>query len=78
MQQNQFNNRNWDLLKSLTDADDIINCGIGGAIITERPVITDCPYESNDHLTNGLTNEVRMLKSIIQGGRKNQIVLLYG
>lgn len=68
--QEQIDNQNWDLLKTLTGAEDIINCGIGGAIITERPVITDYPYSSNDHLTNGLTNEVRMLKRIVQGGKE--------
>lgn len=67
--QNKLDNQNWEALKSKTGAADIINCGLGGAKVREREVITEYPYPDGDGQTTCLSNEVKMLKRLVQGGR---------
>ena len=67
--QNKLDNQNWDALKAKTGAADIINCGLGGATVKERQIITEYPYPDGDGKTGSLSNEVKMLKRLVQNGR---------
>lgn len=66
--QSKLDIQNWDALKDATGAADVINCGMSGATLKEKQIITAYPYH-DDGKTNCLSNEVRMLKRIVQGGR---------
>lgn len=67
--QNKLDNQNWDALKAKTGAADIINCGLGGATVKEKQIITEYPYPDDDGKTGSLSNEVKMLKRLVQNGR---------
>ena len=67
--QNKLDNQNWEALKSKTGAADIINCGLGGATVKEKQIITEYPYPDGDGKTGSLSNEVKMLKRLVQSGR---------
>lgn len=67
--QSKLDTQNWDALKEKTGAADIINCGLGAGRVTEKEIITEYPYPDGDRRTNCLSNEVRMLNRLVQGGR---------
>lgn len=68
--QEKLDTQNWDRLKECTDAYDVINCGLGGATISEKEITTEYPYPDGDNKTTCISNEFRMLKRLVDDGRQ--------
>lgn len=57
-----YESQGWEALKRLTQANTIVNCSIGGAVLGEGTIATPYPgYESGTYHTNSLPNLVRWL-----------------
>ena len=61
--------QNWDALKNELAVKDLINLGLGGAIVAERPIITDAPLP-DDAQETCLPNEFRWLKRLVDAGTR--------
>ena len=67
--QQTLDNQDWSALKDLIEANDIINCGMGGATIYTRDIETAYPYPDGDGKTTCISNEALMLKRLVESGR---------
>ena len=74
--QDKLDIQNWEALKNKTGASDVINCGLGGATVSEKSIITEFPYPDDDNRTNCLSNEVKMLNRLVQNGRTSPDCIL--
>lgn len=56
-----YDAQNWDALKQKLGVKNLYNFGLGGAMFTERQVVTSYPYPDGNGWTTDLPNEVRWL-----------------
>ncbi|MEL7586666.1 MAG: SGNH/GDSL hydrolase family protein [Prolixibacteraceae bacterium] len=74
--QSAYDVQNWDALKNKLSLADLINCGLGGARFRERDYVTAYPYPDGDANTTCITNEVRMLKRLVDSGRTSPDIIM--
>ena len=67
--QAQLDLQNWDALKLKLQLSDLINCGLGSAVVNEGSEITSSPYAEARETVTTLPNEVRWLKRMTDAGR---------
>ena len=67
--QSDLDNQNWVSLKNSLGAANLMNLGLGGGTVREKRIITEYPYPDGGSGTNCLSNEVKMLKRLVNSGK---------
>lgn len=76
--QSYYDSQGWELLKTLTKANKILNCSIGGSTIGEGELSTEYPgFESGTHRTNSLPNLVRWLFRMCENDTDPDLAIIW-